>query len=146
MATVTRGNLLDVTEGIIVHQCNCRGVMGRGLAKSVRDKWPLVYAKYRVAYQTGLLNLGTVQFVRVQRTPRLHVCNLMGQGKWGTGEARTDLFAHLVAWPKINKQAQVLGLSVYVPWKIGCGLGGEDFKELRPIIEELCPNITWVRL
>ena len=29
---IINGNILDITEGVIVHQVNCKGVMGAGLA------------------------------------------------------------------------------------------------------------------
>ena len=31
MSNVIEGDLLDVTEGVIVHQVNCKGVIGAGL-------------------------------------------------------------------------------------------------------------------
>ena len=42
------GNILDVTHGVIAHQVNCRGVMGGGVAKVLRDKYPAMYENYRV--------------------------------------------------------------------------------------------------
>ena len=43
MIKYIKGDILNVTEGIIVQQVNCFGVMGAGLAKQIRDKWPSVY-------------------------------------------------------------------------------------------------------
>ena len=43
MTTLINGNLLDVQQGIIVHQVNCRKVAGAGLAKQIREKWPEWY-------------------------------------------------------------------------------------------------------
>ena len=31
----------------ICQQVNCRGVMGAGLAKQIRDKWPVVFDEYK---------------------------------------------------------------------------------------------------
>lgn len=42
-----KGNILNVTEGIIVQQVNCHGIMGAGLAKQIRDKWPSAYDSYQ---------------------------------------------------------------------------------------------------
>lgn len=38
MVKYIKGDILNVTEGIIVQQVNCKGVMGAGLAKQIRDK------------------------------------------------------------------------------------------------------------
>lgn len=39
LATPTRNE-----DTVICHQVNCCGVMGAGLAKQIRDKWPVVTA------------------------------------------------------------------------------------------------------
>jgi len=36
MIKVNKGNLLDVTSGIIVHGCNAKSVMGSGVALAVK--------------------------------------------------------------------------------------------------------------
>ena len=41
------GDILNITEGIIRQQVNCMGVMGSGLAKQIRNKYPRVYQKYK---------------------------------------------------------------------------------------------------
>ena len=42
------GNILDAKADAILHQTNCKGVMGAGLALQIRNKYPDVYAKYRI--------------------------------------------------------------------------------------------------
>ena len=40
----------DITKSnadYICHQVNCQGVMGSGVAKAIRDKWPQVYEEYK---------------------------------------------------------------------------------------------------
>ncbi len=36
---IINGNLLEVKKGIIAHQCNCKGVMGAGIALQIKKKW-----------------------------------------------------------------------------------------------------------
>jgi len=40
------GNLLDAPELMKVHQVNCKGVMGGGIAKQIKERYPLVYKTY----------------------------------------------------------------------------------------------------
>ena len=40
-------NLLNIRSGVICHQVNCIGAMGAGLALQIRNKWPIVYEKYK---------------------------------------------------------------------------------------------------
>ena len=46
MIKIIEGNILNAEEDIICHQVNCRGKMGSGLAKQIRDKYPDVYKEY----------------------------------------------------------------------------------------------------
>lgn len=44
------GNILTLPtrneNTIICHQVNCRAAMGAGLARQIRDKWPVVFDEY----------------------------------------------------------------------------------------------------
>lgn len=54
------GDILTLKRGILVHGCNCFGVMGSGIARLIRDKWPGVFQVYREAHLRGRLLLGDV--------------------------------------------------------------------------------------
>ena len=43
MIHYVKGNLLDSDCDYICHQVNCQGVMGSGIAKQIRERWPEVY-------------------------------------------------------------------------------------------------------
>ena len=44
---VVTGNVLDSNADVIIHQVNCQGVMGSGVAKQVKDRYPVVYEMYK---------------------------------------------------------------------------------------------------
>lgn len=143
MSKIENINMLDITRGILVQQVNCRGAMGRGLALAIKQKWPVVFSEYRKKFFASELKLGTIQLVKV--APELYVCNLAGQDRWGTDSPKTDLGAYSLAWPIVSLEAGKLGLPVYAPWMFGCGLAGGDWAVVKPMIETLCPNITWCK-
>jgi O-acetyl-ADP-ribose deacetylase (regulator of RNase III) len=142
MSKVLNMDLLDIQRGVLVHQVNCRGAMGRGLALAIRQKWPVVYSEYRKTFARGELKLGTIQLVQVE--PDLYVCNLAGQDRWGTDSPKTDLGAYSLAWPIVSLEAARLKLPIYAPWMFGCGLAGGDWKIVQPFVEALCPEVNWV--
>ncbi len=73
-----KGDLLSFSQWNCALQCvNAQGVMGSGLAKSFRDRWPAVYTVYREAYEAGELDLGTFTVAEVE--PGKRVINLVGQ-------------------------------------------------------------------
>jgi hypothetical protein len=132
-------DILSVKSGLIVHQVNCQGVFGAGLALQIRYKYPEVFRAYRQFNWYP----GMVQFV--QAAPDLVICNLAGQ--LGTGGNATLIEAHEKAWPKVTEWVldNCSGDYIYAPWKIGCGLGGGDWSIIQPLVESLCP-VTWVDL
>ena len=85
MKHLYNSNILDVTSGVIVHGCNAQGVMGSGVAKQLRAKYPEIYD----AYVKHLGNfkakpcspLGSVNFVLVHSS--LTVANAITQEFYG---------------------------------------------------------------
>lgn len=138
---IVHGDLLKY-KGLLVQQVNCRGVMGRGLAKAIREKWPQVYLAYKKAYDQGKWQLGMVQVVDVEAG--VWVANLAGQLNWGTQKQQTNYMAYRTAWSKVYWWARKRQIDVYAPWFFGCGLAGGDWKIVQPMIEKLCPSVTWV--
>ena len=54
---VVTGNVLDSNADVIIHQVNCQGVMGSGVAKQVKDRYPVVYEMYKAKcneYKTSI--------------------------------------------------------------------------------------------
>ena len=42
-----KGNLLESDCDYICQQVNCQGKMNSGIAKQIREKWPVVYQNYK---------------------------------------------------------------------------------------------------
>lgn len=60
---IIEGDLLSNTSGILVHGCNCQGVMGAGVAGLLRAKYPGVFERYVERHRRQGLVLGDAQFV-----------------------------------------------------------------------------------
>lgn len=146
---IVEGNLLDITHGIIVHQVNCQGVMGRGLAAQLRARYPSIFKEYhklcktKVGFEDELL--GTMQLVPVKDTPPLRVGNMFGQCTYAGTGLHTDYDAvhtalQKLAWINTRK------LPVYFPYLLGSDLAGGHWPTIKSIIEETHPNSTIVVL
>ena len=59
-----QGNLLDAREIVILHGTNARGVMGSGVARQIRARWPNVYEIYALRHRVFGLKLGEIVPVR----------------------------------------------------------------------------------
>lgn len=136
------GNILDVKQGLIVQQVNAQGVMGSGLAKAIRAKWPVVWDEYnkwmehpRSRMNKGRDILGQVQYIQVE--PGLWVANLVGQQFYGRGGIRFTSydaldagFAHVKTILKIHPEMGPVNYPL-----IGCGLGGGNWAIVSQIIK-----------
>lgn len=134
--------LFGIKEGIICQQVNCKGVMGAGLAKAISDKFPIVKEKYLENYKKNKgIQLGSFQIIDVVVTSSdfLAVCNLYTQDNYGnssiTKKCYTDkelLINTIECVCSSNPNTKV-----YIPIKIGCGLAGGNWEEIKEEIINL---------
>lgn len=143
-------DLLSIEKGILCHQTNCKGVMGAGVARQIAIKWPSVERAYIKYCNTARHPLGTVQIVEI--TSDLFVANIFGQNFYGTKfgpptnyEAVETAFRNLsktISAAKHNTfSLDIFGLDIYIPYKMGCGLGGGNWDKYLEIITSIFPDV-----
>lgn len=140
---IISADILSIDSGIITHQVNCRGVMGAGLAKALRKKYPVIFPEYRQLCINGQLRPGMIQLICV--ADGLYICNLAGQDGYGTDRQYTDYDALPTALAELHDASISLNLPVYIPYRMGCGLGGGDWDVVSRLIDECCPNAFVVK-
>lgn len=133
---VVNGDLLQATENIIGHQVNCQSVMGSGVAKLLKEKYPIIYNSY-IDYCHGKAPedlLGKLQIVPVGGKV---VANIFGQLKYGRSKTvYTNYEALKKALNALKSYAKERELSVALPYNIGCGLANGDWGVVEKIIED----------
>lgn len=137
-------SVLEAKENIIVHQVNCQGAMNSGIAKQIRERWPQVYHDYRKLWAWNETDnasdrrdlLGEITITKVGQDK--YVVNLFGQEHYGyDGDRYTSYDALYDGLTYIKEKAQELGLSVALPFGIGCGRGGADWFIVDAIIQRV---------
>lgn len=158
MITTIKQDILKINQGVIVHSVNCIGVVG-GLAGAIARKWPKNADEYRAhvkRQRLPIVLLGNIFEVNVAHN--IIVANLFGQNRVGTGERQTEYAALISGFKRVAdtsfygneviekffhlREGRVHELSnllqdIYIPYKIGCGLGGADWSIVEKIIEEV---------
>ena len=135
---------------IICHQVNCQGVMGSGIAKQVKEKYPIVYEKYKHhcdIYAPKAL-LGVAQFVATAEkhgTPFLGIFNLYAQEKFGyDGKQYTDYGALYKCFEKLKesipKNPNNERYVVAIPYMMSCCRGGGDWELVYGFINDILGN------
>lgn len=136
--------LVERTGDLFTSECpaygqgvNTMGSMGAGIAKSFRERWPAMYEEYRAMCRSGALNTGDLHvFVAADRT----IVNLATQRSFRRGAARLEWVraaAHKAG------QLQLEGLALP---RIGAGLGGLRWAEVRDILEQELEQLPYVEL
>ena len=135
---IITGDITAIDDGIIIHQVNCQGVMGAGVAKSLRALYPRIFDEYKHALDTyGKQKMfGLVQNVPV--TPTLTIVNAFTQFSYGnpkkTGVVYTDV-NKLVTAIKFTCRKNP-GTPVYIPFGIGAGFGGADWNDIASQLDD----------
>lgn len=142
-------NLAEVNEGIVAHGVNCRGVMGSGVAKALRAAHPSIYPPYKrlcdASEATGDLEalLGKAQLITLHniwtraRQEYLSVANCFTQLNYGNdGRVYADADAIFRSLDHVFFISSLYQVDVYMP-RIGCGLGGLNWKDLEPEIQKI---------
>ncbi|MDJ0944585.1 MAG: macro domain-containing protein [Kiloniellales bacterium] len=128
----SRGDLF-ATPGLqgLGHGCNCAGSMGKGIAVAFRERWPEMYAAYKERCRDGRFGLGDVF---LWEEDGVCVFNLGTQKSW---RSRAELPAIRRAVAETLRLAEARGLAEVALPRIGAGLGGLDWDEVRSLLEEL---------
>ena len=156
MITTINKDILTVDKGVIVHSVNCIGAVG-GLAGAIARKWPKNADEYRAhikRQKLPIMLMGSVFEVNVAHN--VVVANLFGQNNVGTSKQQTEYAALISGFKHIAEtffqgndreekdygnpfglvDAPIALTDIYIPYKIGCGLGGADWNIVQEIIEK----------
>lgn len=137
------GNLLDMAENgdfdVIIHGCNCRNVMGAGIARQIAMRYPQVLQtdmNYQAAFKDDPeMQLGTFSHSNVvmHDDTRFTVVNAYTQINPG---ADFELEALEKALKDVLKTFGGKGNRFGYP-QIGCGIGGGEWGEVAPIFNRV---------
>jgi O-acetyl-ADP-ribose deacetylase (regulator of RNase III) len=123
------GDLFDTSIKTIVHGCNAQGVMGAGVARIIRDRYPEAYHTYKAIYDSKGLSLGAVYYSESNNKIILHAITQQFYGRGGKRYTSYDAIAE--AMSAINS----MNISEIAMPRIGAGLGGGDWNVIAAIIE-----------
>ncbi|ASW54374.1 macro domain-containing protein [Plantactinospora sp. KBS50] len=144
MIDINRGNLLTAEADALVNTVNTVGVMGKGIAEQFKRAYPANFAAYRAACQQGRVRLGEMfVFDSGRLGPRRYVINFPTKEHWRTRSCLTDIGSGMADLVRVVGD---LGLaSVAVP-ALGCGNGGLDWRDVRPVIESAFARMPGIKV
>lgn len=147
-----KGDIFESGADAILHQVNCQGVMGSGVAKQVRERFPAVFKYYkarcdedkRLKEQSGgtkssLLGLAQVCYKEDYLVGEVKdtqvIINLFAQDNYGyDGNCYTDYEALHKCLETVNRQ--FAGKKVAIPYLMACHRGGGNWSVVSKMIED----------
>lgn len=133
MIEIKQGNLLTEPAQALVNTVNCVGVMGKGIALQFKQAYPENFRQYEKACRAGQVQPGQVFTVATDNLFNpLYIINFPTKRHWKGKSKLEDIKTGLVA---LVAQVQQLNItSIAIP-PLGCGNGGLDWSEVKPLIE-----------
>ncbi len=136
---IVMGDILEIGKGgVICHQVNCQKVAGSGLARQIRNRIAGWYGHFKTINGS----LGDVDYFHVGDTV---IASLYGQDKFGSGGKWTDYSGLFDALETAKVYCGNHHKQMYIPYGIGCGLGGGDWSIVSEYIDVACPGAIVVK-
>ena len=134
------GDILAEDAEALVNTVNCVGVMGRGIALQFKKAFPENFREYANACERGEVCIGRLLvFETRQLTNPRYIINFPTKRHWRGKSRVEDIQAGLKALTELIRKRSIR--SIAVP-PLGCGLGGLDWLEVRPRIEEALSGVN----
>lgn len=154
MIVEVEGSLLkDIKPySVLLHQVNCLGKMGAGLAAQMSKKFDGLwqsYHKYCMWFQEDYNGkshrdeiLGTWHVFKPKDRDDLIICNAFGQEYVSRERQVTDYDAWNKILSKLELQTRTVNnklpkdkqWTIHAPYNMGCGLGGGSWNEMYELI------------
>lgn len=123
----------------IAHGCNCAGVMGAGIAKEFKKRYPVMFERYQSLCKQGLFTPGDIfpWHEHDEHLRRVTIFNLATQDKYiNPAELQSIAICldQMITFVKQNKHIAIK--TIGLP-RIGAGLGGLDWEDVKQVILDL---------
>ena len=143
MIEVTKGNLLEAEAEALVNTVNCVGYMGKGIALQFKQAFPENFKSYTVACKAGEMVPGRMHVhVNAHLVNPRYIINFPTKRDYRGKSRIEDIASGLTA--RVGEVRRLGIASIAVP-PLGCGLGGLDWGQVRPMIESAfsaLPGVT----
>lgn len=128
------GDIFTTGTGVIGHGVNCRGVMGSGIAVTVREMYPEVFASYRdqclnISDSEKLTGGGLFPYRAGDGTWILNLASQQEEGRSARYDFLRESVHRAFDWCRNN------GFPVFALPRIGSGVGGLDEAAVQSILE-----------
>ncbi len=140
MITYLHGNLLRANVDALVNAVNCVGVMGKGIALQFKKAFPANFKAYEQACRRGEVKPGHM-FVFANEPPSTpsFLVNFPTKRHWRDPSLLEDIRTGMTALVEEVRNRGIRSLAIPA---LGCGNGGLDWREVRPVIDSALRQLS----
>ena len=139
---IYKGDIFAATTQCIVNPVNLHGVMGLGLAKQFKIRYPDMFIKYKHACDDNIFMKGMLQVVPEHD---YLIVNFPTKVHWGTNGTGGDIELIRSGLETLARTYKDRGITSITFPPIGCGAGGLDYYGLvLPLIKEVLTDIDLI--
>ena len=144
MIEIKLGNLLEENAEALVNTVNCVGIMGKGIALQFKQAYPENFRQYEKACRAKEVQPGQMFTVATGSlfNPR-YIINFPTKRHWKGKSKIEDIKSGLLALVTQVKQLSIT--SIAIP-PLGCGNGGLDWIQVKPLIESAFAQLPEVQV
>lgn len=139
----TKGDILDADVEALVNTVNTVGVMGRGIALHFKQVFPENFKAYAAACEQGEVEPGRMFVFETDQLAPRWIINFPTKRHW-RGKSRMEYIE--TGMEALVEEIRERGIrSIAIP-PLGSGLGGLDWRQVRPVIEEALTEVPSVEV
>jgi O-acetyl-ADP-ribose deacetylase (regulator of RNase III) len=136
MLTYLYSSVFDSPAQTLVNTVNTVGVMGKGIAKTFRERYPAMYSEYRKLCDNGDLAIGNLH---LWKGSDHWVLNFPTKTTWRL-PSKLDYIEKGLETFVNNYEGMGIVSASFPP--LGCGNGNLNWNEVRPLIERYLSKIS----
>lgn len=134
----TKGDILDADAEALVNTVNTVGVMGRGIALHFKQAFPDNFKVYAAACERGDVEPGRMFVFETDQLRPRWIINFPTKKHW-RGKSRMEYIE--TGLEALVEEIRERGIqSIAIP-PLGSGLGGLDWRQVRPVIERVLSEV-----
>ena len=143
MIQYTSGNILKAGTDALVNTVNSVGIMGRGIALQFKEAFPANFKAYAAACRLGEVQPGRMFVFYTGLTAPRYIINFPTKRHWRGKSRIEDIRSGLDALVEELRRLEIR--SVAIP-PLGSGLGGLDWAQVRPLIDQALARLPEVEV
>ena len=138
--SLIQGDLFKTEMETIVITVNCVGVMGKGIAKALKEHAKPAYDQYRELCDAGEMNLGksVIYDTPIDDLEGKTILFFPTKGHW---RSRSELFQIKEGLKHFAENYDDMGIESIAFPALGCGNGGLNWNDVKPVMYEYLEDL-----